>query len=150
MSLPGPHSQVSLVDPCSVSSLLACHLIALDKNPGVRSISIGETARRIIAKAVLAVTRPKQWDLSSFVRAKLLELIQLFMRCGIASCRMELRPLFLLMPAMLSILSTTTLLSLTSAMSVLQFQQSSPILQGLNRSLHGWRPPTIPRGHHTR
>ena len=47
-----------LVDPSSISSLLACRLIALDKNPRVRPIGIGETARRIIAKAVLGVTRP--------------------------------------------------------------------------------------------
>ena len=45
------------VDPSCVSSLLASRLIALDKNPGVRPIGIGETPRRIIAKAVLTVTR---------------------------------------------------------------------------------------------
>lgn len=44
----------TLVDPESIAPLLACRLIALDKNPGVRPIGIGETARRIIAKAVLA------------------------------------------------------------------------------------------------
>ena len=32
-------------------------LIALDKNPGVRPIRIGDTARRIIAKAILNITR---------------------------------------------------------------------------------------------
>ncbi len=45
------------VDPTCVHPLLACRLIALDKDPGVRPIGIGETSRRIIAKAVLSVTR---------------------------------------------------------------------------------------------
>jgi hypothetical protein len=46
-----------LVDPASVAPLLASRLIALDKNPGVRPIGIGDTARRIIAKAILNITR---------------------------------------------------------------------------------------------
>ena len=41
----------------AISPLLACRLIALDKNPGVRPIGIGDTARRIIAKAVLSVVK---------------------------------------------------------------------------------------------
>ena len=45
----------SFVDPLIISSLMACRLIALDKNPGVRSIGIGEVVRRIIAKAALSV-----------------------------------------------------------------------------------------------
>ena len=36
---------------------MASRLIALDKNPGVRPIGIGDTARRIIAKAILNITR---------------------------------------------------------------------------------------------
>ena len=48
----------SYVDPKAISPLLACRLIALDKNPGVRPIGIGDTARRIIAKAVLSVVKP--------------------------------------------------------------------------------------------
>ena len=46
------------VDPRSVSPFLACRLIALDKHPGVRPIGIGDTARRIIAKAVLYTIPP--------------------------------------------------------------------------------------------
>ena len=44
--------------PKCVSPLLACRLIALNKNPGVRPIGIGDTARRIIAKAILNIARP--------------------------------------------------------------------------------------------
>ena len=40
------------VDPKSISSLLACRLIPLDKNPGVRPIGIGEVLRRILGKTV--------------------------------------------------------------------------------------------------
>ena len=43
---------------------LACRLIALDKNPGVRPIGIGDTARRILAKAVLSGMKPDIQDAS--------------------------------------------------------------------------------------
>ena len=56
------------VDPSCVSSLLASRLIALDKNPGVRPIGIGETPRRIIAKAVLTVTRGDIQDAAGSVQ----------------------------------------------------------------------------------
>ena len=52
----------SYVDPNSISPLLACRLIALDKNPGVRPIGIGDTARWIIAKAVLSVVKSDVQD----------------------------------------------------------------------------------------
>ena len=45
------------VDPKAVSPILANRLIALDKCPGVRPIGIGDTARRIIAKATLTVIK---------------------------------------------------------------------------------------------
>ncbi len=47
----------TLVDPKGISPLIACRLIALDKCPGVRPIGIGETARRIIGKAILHIVR---------------------------------------------------------------------------------------------
>ena len=40
-----------------LAPLLACSLIALDKNPGVRPIGVCEAVRCIITKAVLEVTR---------------------------------------------------------------------------------------------
>ena len=46
-----------LLDPNGLSPFLACHLIALNKNPGVHPIGICETSRRIVAKAILSVTR---------------------------------------------------------------------------------------------
>ena len=46
-----------LVDPQAIAPFLGCRLIALDKCPGVRPIGIGDTARRIVAKAVLQITR---------------------------------------------------------------------------------------------
>ena len=47
----------NFVDPSAIAPFLACRLIALDKNPGVRPIGIGDTARQIIAKAILAATK---------------------------------------------------------------------------------------------
>ena len=52
------------VDPKCVSPLLACRMIALDKNPGVHPIGIGDTARRITAKAILFIARPDVQDTS--------------------------------------------------------------------------------------
>ena len=47
----------SFVDPTCLLSFVACRLIVLDKNPGIRPIGIGETACRLIAKAILSVIR---------------------------------------------------------------------------------------------
>ncbi len=48
----------TLVDPQGLAPLLACRLIALDKNPGIRPIGVGETVRRIMSKAILRITGP--------------------------------------------------------------------------------------------
>lgn len=36
----------------TIESLMACRLIPLDKNPGLRPIGVGEVLRRIIGKVV--------------------------------------------------------------------------------------------------
>ena len=46
-----------MVDLASIASFLACRLIVLDKNSGVHPIGIGDTARCIIAKAILFATK---------------------------------------------------------------------------------------------
>ena len=43
----------SYVDPAGIAALVADWLIALDKNPGVRPIGVGEVIQRIISKAIL-------------------------------------------------------------------------------------------------
>ena len=54
----------SFVNPKSISLLLACRLIALNKNLGVRPIGIGDTARQIIAKAMLSIVKADIQDAS--------------------------------------------------------------------------------------
>ena len=45
------------MDPEGLSSFTACRLIALDKNPGVRPIGVGEGLRRIIGKAAFGMLK---------------------------------------------------------------------------------------------
>ena len=47
----------SIVHQEGLPSFVACRLIPLNKNPGVRPIAIGEVPRRIIAKSILKVIR---------------------------------------------------------------------------------------------
>ena len=49
-------------DPRSITALMACRLIPLDKNPGLRPIGIGEVLRRIIGKAVTSVLKTEMRD----------------------------------------------------------------------------------------
>ena len=43
----------------NLEAYMACRLIPLDKNPGVRPIGVGEVLRRIIGKAILSVIKPE-------------------------------------------------------------------------------------------
>lgn len=56
------HISTSFIDPDALQPLLNCQLLALDKNPGVKPIGIGETSRRIIMKAVLYVVKQDVMD----------------------------------------------------------------------------------------
>ena len=47
------HLCTSNVHPDSVMAFVACRLIPLNKNPGVRPIGISEVPRRIITKAIV-------------------------------------------------------------------------------------------------
>ena len=47
----------SLVDRSHICALLTSRLIALDKSPGIRPISVAETLRRIFGKVVCLLTR---------------------------------------------------------------------------------------------
>ena len=49
----------SYVDPSDLSAYTACCVIALDKNPGVRPIGVGEVLHRIIGKAILGIIIPE-------------------------------------------------------------------------------------------
>ena len=55
----------TLIDPKCIAPLLACRLIALDKNPGVRPIGIRDTACCIIAKAVISAIKDDVLDSAS-------------------------------------------------------------------------------------
>ena len=56
------------IDPRVLSPLLSCRLIALNKNPGVRPIGIGETFRPILAKAALRIMRDDIQDAAGTVQ----------------------------------------------------------------------------------
>ena len=48
----------SNVDPNGLAAYTACRLIALNKDPAVWPIGVGEAVRRIIGKAILKVIKP--------------------------------------------------------------------------------------------
>ena len=58
----------SYVDPVGVSALVASRLIALNKDPGVRPIGIGEVIRRVIGKAILSVVKSTVMEVTGSVQ----------------------------------------------------------------------------------
>ena len=71
------------VDPVGLAPLTACRLVTLDKCPRVLLVGIGETIRRIIAKAILHIIGPEiqQQDPLSCVLARSLVVRLQFMLC---------------------------------------------------------------------
>ena len=51
----GRRISTELVDPQSLQAFLACRLIPLNKNPGIRPIGVCEVIRRILGKAIMGV-----------------------------------------------------------------------------------------------
>ena len=47
----------SFVDPDALKGLTSSRLIALDKQPGVRPVGVGEVSRRTMGKAILSVIK---------------------------------------------------------------------------------------------
>ena len=72
------------VDPVGLEALLANRGIAIDKNPGLRPVGVGEIVRRIIGKAVMVVTGEKVQEAVGALQlcaGHPVELSLRFMRC---------------------------------------------------------------------
>ena len=67
-------------DPESLEALLACRLVPLDKNPGLRPIGIGETLRRILGKAVMSVLKKDVQVSFNYVGVMLVAVRSVFMQ----------------------------------------------------------------------
>ena len=50
-----PLPYLMIVSQWGISTLVACRLVAPDKNPGIWPIGIGEILRRLIGKAILCI-----------------------------------------------------------------------------------------------
>ena len=62
--IPLPMQPYVCLPPECIAPMLACQLIALDKNPGVRPIGIGDTARHITTKAAISVLKDEVLDVA--------------------------------------------------------------------------------------
>ena len=103
----------SFVDPDGLYLFLASRLIALDKQPGVRPIGVGESVRRILCKAVIQVICPDVMEVAgplSSVLVKMGGVRQLFMLFGGCLNHQTVRLSFELMQVMHLILSIVILL----------------------------------------
>ena len=69
----------------SLEAFLACRLIPLDMNPGLRPIIVGEVLRRIVGKVVIRVFRPDIQKAAGSLTASLLGTIR-WMR-GRSACK---------------------------------------------------------------
>ena len=56
------------MDPKGLATFTASRLIAIDKQPGVRPIAIGEVVRRIISKAILAVVKTDIMEITGSIQ----------------------------------------------------------------------------------
>ena len=71
-----------------LAAFLACRLIPLDKQPGVRPIRIGEVLRRVIGKIVMKLPRKDILKATGSLRWKKQQFTQFMMIC---SMRMTLK-----------------------------------------------------------
>ena len=90
------------VDPESISAFVACQLIALDKQLGVRPIEIGEAIRHIVNKAIAEALRDNIQEAAahfSYVLDSCLAVKQLWMPCAKCSHHLKQRLRYWVTPA---------------------------------------------------
>jgi len=120
-----------LVDPSCITPLLACCLIAFDKNPGVRSIGVGETCQHLIAKPALTVTRSDTLEATGLTQLCAGQVAGAEAAIHVSN-RMELMQCFLSMSVMSSVHSIETVLYTTFALTVQPSLPFSSIPSGIH------------------
>lgn len=110
------------VDPDGLSAYVACRLIPLDKNPGVRRIGIVEVVRKILGKVIMSIVKYDVIEAVGSVQlcaAMRQRVRQHCILCLSALTLISLRQPCLLMPLTHSTASTDLRLQLTAIPSVL-------------------------------